>query len=130
MPLRFLLSIAILALLMAGVWSDIRTRVVSNAITFSIMLLSLPLIYYNSANINNQTYLIGIAFTGMYFINTIGGADLKALLPITFSVVNLFYFLLLFSVIGIVYCVIKREPKKTPAFIPITIAYAVVMFLA
>lgn len=130
MPLKFLLSATVVLLLCYGVATDIKTRTVSNRVTLGIVLLSVPLIYYNSANINNQTYFIGLAFIGMYFINTIGGADLKALLPITFTVANLFYFLILFSAIGIAYCVIKREPKKIPAFIPITVAYTGVMFFA
>ena len=128
MLLKYLLSATIVLLLCYGVVTDIRTRTVSNRVTLSIALLSLPLIYYNSANINNQTYLIGLAFTGMYFINTIGAADLKVLLPITFSITYLFSFLIFFSFIGLVYCWLSEKPNKIPAFVPITIAYVVVMF--
>lgn len=130
MLLKFLLSATVMLLLLYGVVTDIKTRTVSNRVTLSIALLSLPLIYYNSANINNQTYLIGLAFTGMYFINTIGAADLKVLLPITFSVASLFSFLIFFSFIGLMYAWLSEKPHKIPAFIPIAIAYAVVMFFA
>lgn len=130
MLLKFLLSATVLLLLLCGVVTDIKTRSVSNKITVALILISLPLIYYNSANINFQTYFIALSFIFMYVINSIGGADLKVLLPITFSVAPLLYFLILFSGIGMLYCIIKKQSNRTPAFIPITVAYATVMFFA
>jgi hypothetical protein len=66
----------------------------------------------------------------MGIFKLMGMADVKVLVPIilSLSLINLLYFLIIFSSIGLVYGILKwKDKNNVPAFVPVTIAYTVVM---
>jgi len=129
--LSLLLSGIVVALLSLGCYYDYKERRVSNLITGTIMLMSLPLVYMNmtSGELFNPLFALG-GLIAMAFV--VGVADSKVLLPIFFSIsmMQLFLFLMVFSIVGYAYVLTTKKKDDVPVFIPITIAYVVVMLFA
>ncbi len=127
MTFSLLLSCAIASLLVVGCYYDYVTRHVSNYITGSIILLSIPLVWLNISHIGIIHVIYGVtALIGL------GMADTKVLLPISlsYSLTSLFTFLIIFGIVGFAYILITKKKNDVPAFIPITIGYVAVMLFA
>ena len=128
----FLLNILALILLIVGCYHDWRTGNVSNKITLAVTLVLLPVIYFNIPNITLNHILAFFTVLWMGLWGLVGGADMKVFLPLTFSLnlIHVVSFLVLFSIFGFSYIMITKQKNDVPAFIPITLAYFGVMFLA
>lgn len=130
-----LLNIGIFLLLCAGAYSDIKTRTVSNKITFSIIGLSLISISIQGVdNIYLNTYvkltaplLFSLLFILLYFRDSMGGADMKVLIPLVFVVPDVVGFVLLISLLGMVYAIISWS-KNIPYFVPIALGFGGLFF--
>ena len=124
----------ILGLLLIGTDTDLKTRTVSNKITFAILILCIPLIYLNKSIMEYfPVYFVSITalLIAYYFLyNTqsrIGGADLKVLIPLMASF-SIFQFIGFFSVISIVTFLMWFKWKSgMPFFVAISISYLIVM---
>lgn len=127
----------ILILLIAGSVQDLKTRTVSNIISGCIVVLSL--IYFISlpyTPIFSTTpryfyWLHAIVIAGIfsaYRLGAVGGADVKVLVPLIFtlSTIPLFLFLIISTIIhGVIYL---QYSKRVPVFVPMTVAYTVLLF--
>jgi len=133
LDISVLLPLVITMLLFVGCYHDIKTKTVSNKITGTIILLSIPLIYFNIDNIGISNYVYSGVLLLMYYVGTLGGADFKVLVPIVFAVPALKIFLLALGIMGILYWLtqyaISRRSNSVPYFVPISCAYAGVMLL-
>jgi Flp pilus assembly protein protease CpaA len=119
------LKILIFALLACGAYFDLKYRTVSNKITLSIIILSLPLISWNWHNITIFHILAGASILGLYFIipQGIGGADVKSVVPIIFTL-NIFEFLiLLFLVATMNLALLGKYKTKAPFFVALASGY-------
>lgn len=127
-----ILEIGIASLLVIGSYQDIKTRTVSNKITGSIAVLSLiyflllPYITYVSWHFYWLHILIIVGMFISYKLNAIGGADIKALLPLiyTFSTIPLFFFLVISTIIHSIIHI--RYDKQVPYFIAMTAAFLLI----
>ena len=126
----FPLSCIIALLLLIGCYYDWKERQVSNTITGLIILYSIPLIYPNASNIGLNHYLTISAMVILSFLGQMGGADLKAIIPIILSIKSLLPFLIVFSIAGMVFVWITKKKNDVPAFIPITLGYIGVILFA
>jgi Flp pilus assembly protein protease CpaA len=126
--LLLLISLAITGLLIFGSYRDWKTRHVSNWITGAIIIISLPIIYFNlvTNEFNLWHYAGLIAFSFMF-----GGADVKVLIPIFLSLdpPGLITFLLIFCIVGFAYILITKKKNDVPVFLPITVGYVAVMLV-
>lgn len=129
-----IIDLSIAGMLILGSYQDIKTRTVSNKITGSIAVLSLiyflllPYTYYMSWHFFwLHILIVGGMFTA-YKLNAIGGADMKAMLPLifTFSTIPLFFFLVISTIVHSIIHI--RYDKQVPYFIAITAAYLLVRF--
>lgn len=112
-------------LLLYGSWTDLKYRKVENKITFLILLLSLPAIFFNIPGIT-IIHILALALLIFFytFFDALGGADLKALVPLTLSF-NFMGFLVFYGVILISGGLLSIKYKtKIPFFIPIAAGYA------
>ena len=130
MMFLLLLSSAIASLLVLGCYYDWTTRHVSNLITGAVIVLSLPIIYFNLTTTELNPWLYGAGLLALSLV--MGGADVKVLIPIflSYNPINLFSFLLIFCIVGFAYILITKKKNDVPAFIPITAGYIVVMLFA
>jgi len=118
---------AILSALAVGTYFDLKTRQVSNKITGLVWLLSLPLVYLNIPNITVVPFIFIVLFWILYHQNIMGGADLKALIPLVFILPEPIIFITLITTFGIIYAIISRN-QKIPFFMPIVCAYGLILF--
>lgn len=126
-------QIPIFFLLLLGAIQDYRTRTVSNKIVLSIVILSLPMILVQKNFL--IPVLICILFLGLFYItsldcfknsifkNSIGGADVKVLIPILLSVDtnSIFIFFFLYSISNVI--LIFRFWRSIPLYISILFGY-------
>jgi Flp pilus assembly protein protease CpaA len=122
------LEIIILGLII-GSYYDVKTRHVSNQIVGSIFVVSLILLILNGLRHDGFEimYIMTIlGYLAAYKYHGLGGADLKALIPITFilSPVQLYLFLII-AVSAHTFIYMKID-KKVPFFVGITFAFALV----
>lgn len=117
----------IIIALIIGCYYDLKYREVSNAISYSILFLCIPLV--SVANITLVHIVIAILFTVMTLRGAYGGADLKVLVPIIMSLttLSLSIFLIGITVFSIPF-VIKNK-NDIPLFIPITISYMIISYV-
>ena len=123
----------ILGLLTYGAYTDLKTRNVPNWISYSVILISVPLIIDNAANITIVHVffftVIVVAYLKLY--NTphpIGGADVKIMLPLSLAMPLLTFTLFLF-VMAIVIFIMTLKWRQTPGLIAIAAAYLIVIFI-
>lgn len=123
LPVRFQLIVTctIFLLLLYGCYTDIRWLHVDNKISYSIAILALFLF-------NPEIILVKIIFILFLIVSwqlkMIGGADVKVISAIILmlSSMHLLIFIMVFCTVGIGISFLKR---KTPGFIPITIAFVI-----
>jgi Flp pilus assembly protein protease CpaA len=125
--------------LIIGCWYDIKWFHVPNFISYSIVVLCIPLLIIHQTR-NEGVLVLGFkAFISLYllaawYIKKLGAADVKVLIPIIFifSGLSFLFFLSIMLISGMVFCIInilKKKPDKVPGFIPITIAFWSMLFL-
>lgn len=118
-----ILQTVIAVLLLYGCYTDWKYLYVSNRVTYSIALLSIPML-----NLNNQLLwfqaLFIIFILVAWHLNQFGGADVKVLIPIilTLSEIPLLIFLGVMCISGMLMFIILRR-QEIPQFIPITFAF-------
>ena len=122
MPVLLLIvNILIFILLCIGAYSDLKTRTVSNKITYSIGILCIILILiYGIASWMSGIFIL--LFISLYFFNLMGGADMKVLVPMILIIPNPEIFVLIISVLGGIYALISWS-KEIPYFVPITLGF-------
>lgn len=122
--LEFLLYSAILGFLVLGVLTDLKTREVSNTITFAVLVLSIPLIAWNLKNIGffNFAYL---AVFFMAYSKGLGAADLKVLFPLLFIFKDVGLFAGVLAVFGALYFILEHYRNKNIPIKKLSIAYFV-----
>lgn len=125
--------------LIIGALFDIKFYKVPTFISYSIIILSIPVLILNRVWAQETSILLFKLFVSLYFFiawyfNKFGAADLKVIIPISFLLpeLNFILFISLMLIIGIViglYLLITKHQHKIPGFIPITIAYWIVVIL-
>jgi len=92
----------IFSLLCYGAYSDYKTQTVSNWITYGIIMMSLPLITLNKANITWYHFLFIAMLFILFAVNKFGGADFKAIVPIILSMtlIPFIYFMVMVVLVG------------------------------
>lgn len=133
---NFLMVSGIFVLLFRGLIDDVRTRTVSNRITFGIIGLSIPLIYINLPNIGFLNFMFLGVFVAAYLWN-LGGADLKAVCPLLFIFPNVVFFAGSLAVLGAIHLTIEHYRRKdvpiqllkVPYFVPLTMTYIVMVVI-
>lgn len=114
-------------LLLYAYQSDKKTGKVSNKVILGICLLSIPLIFMNIPNITNVHIIVIISLLLLYYVpkmTMIGGADIKALIPIILSItLGEFIVAYIAAMICSVGMFAVYRTKTIPFFIPITVGY-------
>lgn len=121
-------QLSIIVALIIGCYYDLKEREVSNAISYSILVLCIPLI--NVSNITPMHFVIAILFTILTLRGAYGGADLKVLVPIVMSLttLSLSIFLIGITIFSIPFVIKNRN--DIPLFIPITISYMIITYVS
>ena len=129
MTLILFLQILIFLVLIVCAYQDYKTRTVSNRYILLILILSIPIIWFQT------NWLIPILLSGMflglfYFTNLLGGADTKVLIVLLLgmSTNSIFIFFLLFTVPNIFYLI--RLQKGIPLLISILFGYFGVLIIS
>lgn len=124
--LTLALQLGIIATLITGSKQDLKERLVSIKYQGIIILLSIPLAYINRDIVGLANWLAICLFAMTYILNGIGGADLKALIPILFSIgtIGLMAFVVGMSIAGLFLSWhYRRHPQGIPYFVAITAGY-------
>ena len=112
---ELLLPGAIFALLCIGSIQDYKEQIVSNWTTYSIILLSIPLIALNSPNITWFHFLMIALLFVLFSLDKFGGADFKALTPIILSL-SLMPFIAFMIIVVLVGGILMHPIFKLRAF--------------
>lgn len=124
-------NIVLLFLILAS-YNDLKTRRVSNKLISAIVISSTPLIYMNLSNITIAHIVIIIVLLYIFFTKKfggIGGADVKAIIPITLSL-TLYHILIMWVIILISDLIMRLKYKEgTPYFLAITLSYLILIIV-
>lgn len=121
--IQYILYALIGLFLIYGSFSDMRSRRVSNKISFLIIFISLPLVVYNSFNFKTlHAFVILALFLGV-FMRSIGPADAKVMITLVlfFTEKELTYFFAFF--VFVFAFLIWRYGNNAPLFVGITSSY-------
>lgn len=133
---QYLLRFLIVAILCYAGWSDLKTRTVSNKIILFIAATSIPLIYLNISSITILHMLIIIIMLITFSYNKehstkhfLGGADIKALIPIILSLNLLLLTIFCLYLISIYLILSLKFKQSVPLFLAILISYTATSIL-
>ena len=129
--LELILSSSILLLLIYGTYTDIKNYFVSNRVSYSVILLRLPLLRI-SEFFWIQIVLSIILITAWHF-KWMGSADVKVIVPIMFTLSE-FKFLVFIGVMAIIglilVALVRNREKEIPYYVPITTGYLSAVLLS
>jgi len=115
----------ILSLLIYGCYTDIKSLHVSNTISHSIALLAL-------LNFSSELWQLKVGISVFFLLScyfkVLGSADMKILIPIVFmcSGIELLFFIGIMAGLG---TLIGLTKKEIPGYVPITIAFLLVLVI-
>ena len=125
--------------LIIGMLFDYKFYKVPNFISYSIVILSIPVIIINHTW-TQPTIILGFKlFVALYFLaawhfHKFGAADIKVIVPIMLmlSWLQFIAFLSLMLFIGVaigIYLILRKGQPIIPGFVPITIAYWIALMI-
>lgn len=122
------IQFTIIIALIIGCYYDLKYREVSNAISYSILFLCIPLVRVD--NITHMHIVIAVLFTILTLRGAYGGADLKVLVPIVMSLttLSLSIFLIGLTIFSIPF--VLKNKNDIPLFVPITISYMIITYMS
>lgn len=116
---------SIFSLLTYACWLDVKTRTVPNWISYSIDVLSIPLILNNTITTIHIISII-ILISVYRLTNLMGGADLKVIVPLilVFPLFQLMIFFAVICIVGFSYYLITQK-TSSPFFVSIFFGYII-----
>lgn len=121
------LEVLIIIFLVIASISDIRTRTVSNKLILAILTASILYILTAHPPMGILHPVVLAALLVAYKLQGLGGADLKALIPLIFTLSSIqlyFFFVLAAGVFALTY---YSYDNRVPFFAALTIAFIVVI---
>lgn len=111
--LQIIILLDVLVILAICSYSDLKHHKADNKYTFLIALLCIPLILFNTIELIHIALIVILLLCNKF--NAIGGADIKALIPLMASLpmvgILIFWKLALTSFIGLVIAFVVRTKK-------------------
>ncbi len=121
-------SLYLLPLLLYAVYTDIKTRKVSNKVQIAIILLCIPLIIFNITNITVThivLVLVTIAMMRQWFW---GAADGKVIIPLILTMTKIGTVLFFVTFVIVMGLLRLKYKEHAPLFVAILIGYIVELF--
>jgi Flp pilus assembly protein protease CpaA len=124
-----IIHILIILFLLYGCYTDIKTRHVSNKISYSIAAMAIVLI---DLGLWEYKIIFILALFYSYKIKLLGSADLIILAPLTFMLTSIQFviFLFLFLVLSVSIGIFIKNKYRIPGYVPITISMMIIFYLS
>ncbi len=123
-----IISLCILKLLLYAVFTDIKTRKVSNAVQIAIILFCIPLIILNIANIAVTHIVLVLAAIAMMRQRFWGAADGKVIIPLILTMTKVGTALFFVTFVIVMGLLRLKYKEHAPLFVAILIGYIVELF--